>query len=149
MLVAGAAVLAGGAVAVQVSGLAVAVGAAWLLRARLARHAGAKALGPAPGRGDGGPAPQLPALRLPRSEFPVSLLSTSVLGSEWLRTKATLASRLEPAARHAVIRRRQEILDELEGRDPAGFARWLAVGAAASDPAAFVQGNRTMGTDAA
>jgi hypothetical protein len=147
MLVAGVVVLAGGALAAWVSGLAVVAGAGWLLRARWARHAGAKALGPAPGRGDGGPA-RLPALQRGRSEFPVSLLPTSVLGSEWLRTTATLACRLEHAARQAIIGRRQEILDELEARDPAGFARWLAAGAA-SDPATFVRFNRTMGTDAA
>jgi hypothetical protein len=147
MLVAGVVVLAGGALAAWVSGLAVVAGAGWLLRARWARHAGAKALGPAPGRGDGGPA-RLAALQRGRSEFPVSLLPTSVLGSEWLQTTATLASWLEHAARQAIIGRRQEILDELEARDPAGFARWLAAGAA-SDPATFVRFNRTMGTDAA
>jgi hypothetical protein len=148
MLVAGVVVLAGGALAAWASGLAVVVGAGWLLRARWARRAGAKALGPAPGRGDGGPARALPALLRGRSEFPVSLLPTSVLGSEWLQTTATLACRLEHAARQAIIGRRQEILDELEARDPAGFGRWLAAGAA-SDPATFVRFNRTMGTDAA
>jgi hypothetical protein len=148
MLISGVVALAGGAVAARVSGLAVVVGAGWLLRAWRARHAGASMLDPAHGRGDGGPARVLPGLRRDRSQFPVSLLPTSALGSEWLRTTATLAGRLEQAARQAIIRRRQEILDELEGRDPAGFARWLAAGAA-SDPATFVRGNRTMGTDAA
>jgi hypothetical protein len=148
MLIAGLVVLGGGAVAARVSGLVVVVGAGWLLRAWRARRAGADALDPARGRGDSGPARMLPGLWRDRSEFPVSLLPTSALGSEWLRTTATLACRLEQAARQAIIRRRQEILDELEGRDPAGFARWLAAGAA-SDPATFVRGNRTMGTDAA
>jgi hypothetical protein len=31
------------------------------------------------------------------------------------------------------VRRRQEALDELERRDPAGFARWLASGATVDD----------------
>ena len=143
MLVSGVGVLAGGMVAVLVSGLAVVVGAAvCLLRAR---RADAKAPGPAPGRGDGGPVPLLPA----RSELPVSLIPTAVLGSEWLRTTATLACRLEPAVRHVIILRRQETLDELERRDPEGFARWLAAGTGAdSDPAGFVRG-RTTGSDAA
>ena len=87
---------------------------------------------------------------LDRSPLPVSLLPTSVLGSEWRRTTATLACRLEPATRQTITRRRHEILDELECRDPAGFARWLAAGSAAdSDPAAFVECDRTTGTDAA
>jgi hypothetical protein len=81
---------------------------------------------------------------------PVSLLPTSDLGSEWLRTTSALASPVEPAKRQDIIRRRQETLDELERRDPAGFARWLAAGAARdSDPSTFVRGDRTTWRDAA
>jgi hypothetical protein len=51
--------------------------------------------------------------------------------------------------RGALVQRRQEVLDELERRDPIGFARWVAVGAPpASDPAEFMQGDGANGTDA-
>ena len=81
---------------------------------------------------------------------PVRNLSTRELGREWLRTGRLLAGRLGAAERVAVVRRRQEALDELELRDPAGFARWLAAGVhAGSDPADYVHGAWTAGTDAA
>lgn len=81
---------------------------------------------------------------------PVRDLTTRELGREWLRTGRLLASGLRPADRAAVVRRRQETLDELELRDPAGFARWLAAGVdTPSDPADFVHGEWTAGTDAA
>jgi hypothetical protein len=69
-----------------------------------------------------------------------------------------LAGRLDPAARQALVGRRQETLDELERRDPSGFGRWLAAGPAA-DPADYVrrgpipgrplQGDSAADTDAA
>jgi hypothetical protein len=72
------------------------------------------------------------------------------LGGAWVPTTAALAGRLEPAARQEIVRRRAEALDELERRDPSGFARWLTVERGlSSDPADFVRGDRTMGTDAA
>jgi hypothetical protein len=131
VLITGLVVLVGGTGAVLVSGVVVAGGAVWAVRATRARL----------GRAE----PVLhPAVGI--SPAPVPLLPTSVLGSEWRRTTA----RLEPATRQAITRRRQDILDELECRDPAGFARWLAAGSTAdSDPAAFVQCDRTTGTDAA
>jgi hypothetical protein len=151
VLVVGLTVLAGGAGAAAVSGLAVVTaGAVWRLKARRARHTGRGAPGPAPVMGAGDPVPVLPALLLSPSQPPVCGLPTAVLGSEWLQTTAVLASPLETAARQAIIRRRQETLDELERRDPAGFARWLGAGATMdSDPATFVRGDRTMGSDAA
>jgi hypothetical protein len=151
LLVVGLTVLAGGAGAAVISGLAVVTAAAvWQLKARRARHAGRGAPGPARLMGDGDRTPMPPAVLLSRSQPPVSLLSTSVLGTEWLRTTAALASPLEPAARQAVIRHRQETLDELERRDPAGFARWLGAGAATeSDPSIFVRGDGATGSDAA
>jgi hypothetical protein len=60
--------------------------------------------------------------------LPVADLPTGELGREWVRTTAALAGRLDPRTRHALVARRQEALDELERRDPAGFARWLAAG---------------------
>ncbi|SDC45154.1 hypothetical protein SAMN05660690_1491 [Geodermatophilus telluris] len=81
---------------------------------------------------------------------PVATLSTVALGREWLGTTAALAGRLDPAARQAVVRRRQETLDELERRDPEGFARWLAEGPLpGSDPADWLQEGPAAGTGAA
>ena len=52
-----------------------------------------------------------------------------------------VAGRLSRAARASLVGRRDETLDELERRDPAGFARWLAAGPnTGSDPADFVRG---------
>jgi hypothetical protein len=151
MLVAGVVVLAGGAAAALVSGAAaVAGGAVWLRRVLRARPAGRGRYDRAPRGGEASAAPLSLAGWLDRPPALVSLLPISVLGSEWSRTTAALASCLDPAARQAVVRRRQEVLDELERRDPAGFSRWLAAGAAEdSDPATFVRGGRATGTDAA
>lgn len=80
----------------------------------------------------------------------VSALPTPALGREWLRTSAALTGRLSPAERQATVRRRAETLDELESRDPVGFARWLASGPApGSDPAAYVRGRSIEGDAAA
>ena len=76
-----------------------------------------------------------------RTLLSVSALSTRALGDEWVRTTAALAGRLSPAVRAALVRRREETLDELELRDPQGFAKWLAAGpASGSDPADYVRG---------
>jgi hypothetical protein len=87
-----------------------------------------------------------PARLLP----PVDQLSTRALGREWLRTTAALASRLEPVARASIVRRREDALDELERRDPVGFARWLAAGPVpGSDPADWVHSDSAGSTEAA
>jgi hypothetical protein len=137
-------------VATLVIGLTVVTGGAvWLLKIWRARRAGARRRRDSVADG-GGQAPVLAAVWLSQWQPPVSVLPTSVLGSEWLRTTSALACRVEPAARQEIIRRRQETLDELERRDPADFARWLADGAASdSDPATFVRGERTTRRDAA
>ncbi len=81
---------------------------------------------------------------------PVTTLSTVALGREWLGTTAALAGRLDPAARQVVVRRRQDVLDELERRDPEGFGRWLAEGPLpGSDPADWLCEGPAAGTDAA
>jgi hypothetical protein len=86
---------------------------------------------------------------------PVAALSTEELGREWLEGTTALAGRLDPATRTAIVRRRQDALDELERRDPEGFLRWLTTGPVLDrDPAPFVRGRRTAGespagTDAA
>jgi hypothetical protein len=151
LLVAGVVVLAGGAVAALVSGLVLVTGGArWLLKTRRARHAGAGTPGAGPVTDGGDPAPEVPAAWLSTSQPPVSLLPTPALGSEWLRTTSVLSCPVGSAARQKVVWRRQEILDELERRDPAGIARWLASAVATdSDPTAFVRGDRASGSDAA
>jgi hypothetical protein len=151
MLVVGVVVLAGAVVAALVTGLTAAAGATLgVRRVRRARSAGRGRRIPAPRRGEASAAPLSQPDWLDHSPAPLSLLPISVLGREWFRTTAALASRLEPATRQVVVRRRQEVLDELERRDPAGFARWLAAAAATdSDPTTFVRGDRATGSDAA
>jgi hypothetical protein len=86
----------------------------------------------APRFGGPGTSPSLP---------PVADLSTRELGREWTRTAQALAGRLDPGVRALLVQRRQELLDELELRDPDGFMRWLAFGQVAdSDPADHVRG---------
>ena len=155
LAVAGITALAGGAVA-TLSVLAAVVG--WLLvrlrrdRRRVGATREADGQAPAnwvvqpPADTSGGVSGLLP---------PVPSLSTEALGQEWTRTTAVLAGRLDPAAREALVLRREETLDELERRDPAGFARWLMAGPTlGTDPAAFVRGGPVAGgtvadTDAA
>ena len=134
--------------------------ARWLLRAQRrgagTASAGTPPVAPAP---TSWPAPVSPSRGsgwADRGRLPVSALPTEVLGREWLRTTAALSGRLDPAARQTIVRRREETLDELERRDPGGFARWLAAGPG-SDPAQFVRGDvrgdirgdTAAGTDAA
>jgi hypothetical protein len=136
LVVAGTVTLAGDAVAV----LAVAAGLVVFLVVRGVRARRARLARGSARRGRTTPDPAPPA-SVDRFLQPVTALSTRALGDEWLRTSATLAGRLAPAARQALVARREEALDELERRDPDGFARWLAAGAAGdSDPADFVRG---------
>ena len=70
---------------------------------------------------------------------PVRILSSRSLGEEWLRTTAVLDAAPESVVREAVAARRASVLDELERRDPEGFARWLAQGTdRGSNPAEFL-----------
>src|SRR3954447_6166524 len=92
-------------------------------------------------RGSQRPGSDLPAV-------PVAQLPTSALASVWWWTTGELAGHQDPRTRQVIVRRRQETLDELERRDPIGFARWVAVGGPpASDPAEFVQNDREPDTD--
>jgi hypothetical protein len=149
LVLSGTALVLGG-VAAALTGVAFVVGLVLCALVRVTRAnrvAGLTAGAPA------GPAPAAHVVRLgPPVEAagPVRDLSTRDLGREWLRTGRLLSGGLRPADRVALVRRRQEALDELELRDPAGFARWLAAGpGAASDPADYVHGDWTAGTDAA
>jgi hypothetical protein len=120
LVLSGTAVLGGTLLTLLVAGAGVAVGlAVWLVRAP---RTPSSALSSGPAHGATGPSPWQPATPLP----PVATLSTGELGSEWVRTTAALSGRLDPRTRQAIVVRRQETLDELERRDPAGFARWLA-----------------------
>lgn len=153
LVVSGTAEVAGGVVAAILTGLA-AVGALawWVLRGGPSRRSapGARTTPATPGSGR----PVRRGSATEPWEGPVSSLPTAALGREWLLTTAALTRRLDPPARQAIARRREEALDELERRDPAGFARWLAGGPVpGSDPADFVRGpvrgDQAAGTDAA
>lgn len=130
LVLAGLAALAGGTVAV----LAAALVAGSVFAGRLRRSTAI------PVRPEG------PTLLMP----PVGGLSTRGLGDEWLRSGVLLAARLDPVVRRAVVARREAVLDELERRDPTGFARWLADGPMpGSDPATHVRDLPAAGTGAA
>ena len=137
LLLSGCVVLAGGAVTglVVVSVLALLL-ARWALRAaRAEAWAPAMGTGTPPAGGDG---------RWVRG------LSVQELGREWVRSSAALAGARDLLTRQELVRRRQEALDELERRDPAGFARWLEGGATVdSDPAEYVSGDPAAGSEAA
>jgi hypothetical protein len=75
----------------------------------------------------------------PRS-MPVSALSLDELCLAWRRSFVQLQHAGDERGRHIVISSRQAYLDELERRDPPGFAKWLDSGArAAGDPSRFVR----------
>jgi hypothetical protein len=136
LVIAGVSTVAGGAVAVVVVLTALtAIALRWGRRQRERSTAGggsAQVVRLATGPTPAGPVGDSRML-------PVDALSTRALGEEWLRTTAALGGRLSPAARASLVGRREEALDELERRDPDGFARWLVAGPA-SDPADFVRG---------
>jgi hypothetical protein len=152
LVIAGIAALAGGAVAfLTVSGVVVAVLVTRLVRARGTAPSSAvdrttvvphpSTLRPVRPHGPADFAGLLP---------PVVALTTSELGREWTHTSTVLAGPLDAAAREALVARRQEALDELERRDPAGFARWLAAAPTlSSDPAGYVHGGPLRGDPAA
>ena len=140
LVLSGCVVLAGGALTALLAGVAVGgVLVRWAVRSarRTRRHPGATVLPlPLPGAGAGG--------------GPVGFLSVEALGREWLRTSAALAQARGAQERQALVDRRHAALDELERRDPVGFARWLAEGATVdSDPARYVSGDPAAGYDAA
>ena len=150
LLLAGIAALAGGAAAFLVV-VTVLVG---LFVVRLVRVRGTAARsGPgltAPLPHPAAAQPAGPSTELAGLLPPVAVLPTAALGQEWLRTNAILAGRLGAAARASLVARREEALDELERRDPAGFARWMAAGPTlSSDPAGYVSGGPLRGDPAA
>ena len=138
LVVAGIATLAGGLVA----SVAVAAGVVAALVVLLVRGRGRRVRA-ARRRGGTAPTPGV-LLRLPLAPVEpdeVAALTTGDLGDEWLHTTAALAGRLDPATRQSLVDRREAVLDELERRDPDGFARWLAAAPTrGSNPADFVRG---------
>jgi hypothetical protein len=152
LVVAGIAALAGGLVAALTAGGVLLV----VLVARLARGRGPAVRSTADRTGaTRHPSAQEPARHgapagLSSLLPPVAVLTTAELSEEWTRTSAILAGRLDAAARASLVARREEALDELERRDPPGFARWLAAGPThSSDPAGYVQGGPLRGDPAA
>jgi hypothetical protein len=126
LVLSGTTALGGALLTLLVAGAGVAAGmAVWMVRSRPA----ARPVRPAPAA----PAPVV-------ASSPVSALTTGELGREWVRTTAALAGPLDAATRQAIVARRQETLDELERRDPVGFARWMAaVPLPGSDPAGHLR----------
>jgi hypothetical protein len=120
LVLSGTAVLGGAVLTLVVAGLAAGTGTVvWLVRSSPRTSGSAVAAA-------GQPAGPLP---------PVSALSTEALGREWVRTTTALAGPLDARNREAIVVRRQQTLDELERRDPDGFARWLSgLPLAGSDP---------------
>ena len=134
LVVAGVAVLGGGAVAALFVGAVLVV-----LLVRFGRRQPAAGTSPLRLFLAAPPPPPTEIRRL--SLPPVAHLSTRELGEEWARTSVALAGRLPTAVYASLVQRRQETLDELERRDPDGFTRWLAVGCVADgDPADYVRG---------
>ncbi len=160
LTLAGVAALTGGVVAALAG---VAGVATWLVvRAlRAPDRPGPRAVGAPSRSGDDADAPlspvstQIPASGPGGGSVGLPALSTPALGREWIGTTRALGERPGPVERQALVRRRVELLDELERRDPAGFARWLADGPEpGSDPADYVrrrpvQGDAATETDAA
>jgi hypothetical protein len=151
LLIAGVTALAGGPVAfLAVLGVVVALLVARLARGRRASMSPTDRTAGPPHSGAVQPDRRQSRAELASLLPPVAMLTTSELGQEWTRTGGVLAGRLDPAAREALVARRQEALDELERRDPAGFDRWMAAGPTlSSDPAGYVQGGPLRGDPAA
>jgi hypothetical protein len=158
LVLAGSAVVGGRAAPVLVVGCLGVLGLAWWARRRASAIAPASpapppgaAFPPAPpsarrglhpsGRGTA-PSGEPPAAALP----PAAGLPVEELSREWRRTAAVLESAGDAATRAQVVRRRGEVLDELERRDPAGFASWLANGASSDDyPVRHLRGDSAAG----
>ena len=119
LVLSGTAVLGGAVLTLLVAGGATGTWTVvWLVRSSPRASASATAM-------------RQPAVPLP----PVSSLSTEALGREWVRTTTALSGPLDAPTREAIVGRRQQTLDELERRDPDGFARWLSgLPLAGSDP---------------
>ena len=144
LVLSGSAVLAGGAVTALLAGCALAaVLVRWAVRSRRGQRTATTTSAPG-----ATVLPMTPAVATDGGW--VRAMTVPALGREWVRTSAALARTQAPAARQELVLRRQQALDELERRDPDGFARWLAAGATVdSDPAEYVSADPAAGYDAA
>lgn len=125
LVVAGTGVLLGAAGATVI--LLLLVGTALLARWWLRREPGA-VLGPVTGTGARRPVP-------PGPPGTAAALSTAHLCRAWQHSYSALLDHPAGSARRDIVAFREELLDELERRDPAGFTRWLqADGRAGGDP---------------
>jgi hypothetical protein len=160
LVLAGSVVLAGRSAPVVVVLCAGAAALAWWLRRPAAGpRTGPATAPPAATRPPGGSGPVRPAghratRRSPHPSgrgaapalSPVAGMSVEELGREWQRTAAVLAAGVDAGTRAQVVGRRGEVLDELERRDPAGFARWLADDASADGgPTRHLRGDSSAG----
>ncbi len=162
LVLSGVAAIAGALVTSLVGAVAGVVGLAiWMVRTSPARRTPSPsplAARPAPpARPTSAPAPDAPVGRpavvsgnvaAGAGAGSLSGLPVEALGREWVATSAALGAPLDPRAREVIVARRGAVLDELERRDPAGFARWLAAGPlSTTDPARYL-GAGAAGTDA-
>lgn len=66
-------------------------------------------------------------------------MDSAALCLAWRRSYLAMGKPLSLASRSLIVKRRQELLDELERRNPSGFAAWLDSGArAAGDPGRYI-----------
>lgn len=80
---------------------------------------------------------------LPTAAVALGDLTTPALCATWQRSYFAMLDVPPCPARYATVRMRERLLDELERRDPAGFARWLQTGArAGSDPGRYLASDR-------
>ncbi|SEP09295.1 hypothetical protein [Trujillonella endophytica] len=156
LVLSGVAAIAGALATALVGGVAGVVGVGiWLVRSNPSRPERSAAPAPAP-QAPVGQAPPTPAARptvvagnVAADPAPLSRLPVDALGREWVATSAALGAHLDPRSRQAIVARRAAVLDELERRDPVGFARWLAAGPlSATDPARYFRAGAT-GSDTA
>lgn len=72
-------------------------------------------------------------------ERPTTSMDDATLCFAWRVSFVALQQPLSLFSRLQIVGRRQELLDELERRNPRGFRAWLASGArAAADPSKYI-----------
>ncbi len=88
------------------------------------------------------PVPTVAPVALPVLGPNPASLTTAQLCLAWQRTYFALLDLPADATRTEVVRLREQLLDEIERRDPAGFTRWIGTGARpGSNPGPFVRGD--------
>ncbi|MET0235049.1 MAG: hypothetical protein ABW224_10460 [Kibdelosporangium sp.] len=121
-----------------VTGMVVVMGGIWTTSILFAAASAWAALRSWPGMPPPGPHAAVPVTG-PPARVKVADLSTVELCAAWQQSYYDLVRAVDSPVRERLVRRRQEYLDELERRDGAGFARWMANGArASSDPRRYL-----------